>query len=356
MIAPVRNFNMEMEEITLAKGLKIISGARLEADIQLGERFKEQVGTLNWELVTHHSIFYFEGEASDFVGFISGSMLTAIKTIHKKFGDFFYNFINGLWFVKDNCCFCNQYFLEELDSGRVSICYKDVITSMATDEFAYFNFSAEEIERHKEIFFTITKFQVLSDTRHQAAIDSLLDTDGGIISSPTNTVVYDHPRLYRALFFLDMVRKNGSAITKITFFMSLYECLFTSDDHAIAKKIRERASSLLGGSTKERKIFKDLIFRAYEIRSRNVHGDSIQTPPEKIKRIVSDLDNYTRKILLFILNLENNEIYTGSDSLQTKEVFEAYFDNLVINTVKREDATEKQHRLGDCTVHAFLPR
>jgi hypothetical protein len=78
MIAPVRNFNMEMEEITLAKGLKIISGARLEADIQLGERFKEQVGTLNWELVTHHSIFYFEGEASDFVGFISGNMLTAM--------------------------------------------------------------------------------------------------------------------------------------------------------------------------------------------------------------------------------------------------------------------------------------
>ena len=356
MIAPIRHFTMDLEEIALTKDLKIIDGALLTSQIQVSKKFKEQIGLVNWDLITRHHIFYFEGEASDLVELKSAQKLTVIKTIHKKLGDFFYGFIDGLWFIKDNCCFCNQFFLELLTDKVVSITYKDVLISTATDEFSYFNFDAGEIERHKTIFFTIKKFQVLSDAKHQTAIDQLLSAEGGIIASPTNTVIYDHPRLYRALFFLDMVRKHGSAITKITFFMSLYECLFTSDDHAIAKKIRERASSLLGGTTKERKIFKDLIFRAYEIRSRNVHGDVIETPPEKIKKIVSDLDDYTRKILITIINLENNEVFTLPDSAHTKEVFESYFDKLVRLTVKAETFQGPENQLGPCVVKFFLPR
>lgn len=230
------------------------------------------------------------------------------------------------------------------------------MTSTAVDEFSYFNFNADEIAQHKAIFFAIKKFQIIADVKNQLAIDELLNAEGGIIASPTNTVIYDYPRLYRALFFLAMVRKHGSAITKITFFMSLYECLFTSDDYAIAKKIRERASSLLGGEAKARKVFKDLIFRAYEIRSRNVHGDIIETPPEKIKKIISDLDRYTREILVTIINLENNEVFTLPDSAETKRLFEEYFNKLVMLTVKIETLQEPENQLYTCVIKSFIPK
>ncbi|PIG97106.1 hypothetical protein CS542_07575 [Pedobacter sp. IW39] len=89
-----------------------------------------------------------------------------------------------------------------------------------------------------------------------------------------------------------------------------------------------------------KKSFKDLI-RAYEIRSRNVHGDIIETPPEKIKKIISDLDRYTRKFC-YHYQLENNEVFTLPDSAETKRLFEEYFNKLVMLTVKIETLQEPE--------------
>jgi hypothetical protein len=356
MIAPIRNFDTDLEEIFLTKNLKIINGSLLNSKIQLSKKFKEQIGSVNWDLITSNYIFHFIGEASELVELRSGDRLTILKTISGKIGDFFHDFIDGLWFIKDNCCFCNQFFFELITEQKVSITYKNIITGTATDEFTYINFNAEEIARHQEIFFELKKFQNASDTKKQDLINQIFSTEGGIIPSPTNMVSYDHPRLYRAIFFLSMVRRHGSAITKITFFIMLYECLFTSDDQAIAKKIRERASAFLGGSTRSRKAFKDLIFRAYDIRSRNVHGDVINTPQDKMKTIVASLDLHTREILLQILGMENKEIFIQQDSEKTRQDFEYYFDSLVRQGAKQELSEITPDLLKPCTTQLVMPR
>lgn len=279
-----------------------------------------------------------------------------MKTISGKLGDFFYEYIDSLWFVKDNCCFCNQYFLELVADQQVGITYKDVMTSNATDEFSWISFSAEELHRHNDLFFKIKIQQVAIGARHQPDFDSLFSAEGGIIASPTNKVVYDHPRFYRALFFLNMVRKNGSAITKITFFMMLYECLFTSDARSIAKKIRERAATLLGGAGKAKKVFKELIFKAYDIRSRNVHGDTIDLPPEKIREIVSALDRYTREVLLKLIYSDDIKIFTSPELVENRAAFERYFDGLVSKSVKTEFLEEEPGLLKPCVMHQVFPK
>jgi hypothetical protein len=356
MIAPIRNFDTDLEEIVLTKNLKIIKGSLLNSKIQLSRKFKEQVGSVNWDLITSNYIFHFLGEASELVELRSGDRLTVLKTISGKIGDFFHDFIDGLWFIKDNCCFCNQFFLELITEQKVSITYKNIIAGTATDEFSYIKFNAEEIARHKEIYFELKKFQIASDTKKQDLINQIFSTEGGIIPSPTNMVSYDHPRLYRAIFFLSMVRRHGSAITKITFFIMMYECLFTSDDQAIAKKIRERASAFLGGSTKSKKAFKDLVFRAYDIRSRNVHGDIVDTPQDKMKTIVASLDLHTREILNQIIGMENKDIFIQQDSVKTRQNFEHYFDSLVSQSAKQDLSEVTQVLLKPCVMRLVLPR
>lgn len=187
-------------------------------------------------------------------------------------------------------------------------------------------------------------------------INQIFSTEGGIIPSPINKVSYDHPGLYRAIFFLSMVRRHGSAITKITFFIMMYECLFTSDDQAIAKKIRERATAFLGGSTKFKKAFKDLIFRAYDIRSRNVHGDVIDTPQAKMNSIVATLDLHTREILLLIIGMENKDLFIRQDSAKTRQDFERYFDSLVRQSVKQELSGVTPFLLKPCVTRLVVPR
>jgi hypothetical protein len=356
MLSPIRNFSMEMEEISLTKNLKIIKGELLNSKIQLSRKFKEQVGSMNWELLTSHYIFYFFGEASELIDLRSSDRNTTIKTISGKLGDFFYQYIDGLWFVKDNCCFCNQYFLELIADQQVSITYKDIVTSTATDQFSWFSFSEEELAWHNMLFFKMKIPQVVAEANHQPYFDELFSAEGGIIASPTNKVVYNHPRLYRALFFLNMVRKNGSFITKITFFMMLYECLFTSDDRSIAKRIRERAATLLGGNGKAKKAFKELIFRAYDIRSRNVHGDAIDLVAEKVREIVSALDQYTREILLKVIESDEIMIFTSPESAENKAAFENYFEGLVRQAAKADFLEEMPGLLKPCVISAVIPR
>jgi len=347
---------MELEEISLTNSLKIINGELLNSKIQLSRKFKEQVGSRNWELLTSNYIFYFLGEASELLDLKSSDRNTTIKTISGKLGDFFYTYIDGLWFIKDNCCFCNQYFLELITAQQVCITYRDIITGTATDEFSCFSFSKEELIRHKNLFFKMQIPQVEAEAQYQPYVDSLFNAKGGIIASPTNKVVYDQPRLYRALFFLNMVRKSGSVITKITFFMMLYECLFTSDDRSIAKKISERASTLLGGNGKAKKAFKELIFKAYDIRSRNVHGDAIDLVPEKIREIVLALGHYTRKILLKLIESEEVVIFTSPESAENKVAFEKYFDGLVREVGKRDYLEEMPELVKPCGVSSVIPR
>ena len=206
------------------------------------------------------------------------------------------------------------------------------------------------------LFFKMKIPQIVTEAHHQHHFDELFSSQGGITASPANKVVYDHPRLYRALFFLNMVRKNGSAITKATFFMMLYECLFTSDDRSIAKRIRERATTLLGGNGKAKKAFKELIFRAYDIRSRNVHGDTIDFVPEKVREIVLALDWYTREILLKLIESDEIIIFTSPELAENKAVFENYFEGMVRQAAKADFLEEMPGPLKPCVIFAVIPR
>lgn len=340
---------MELAELILSKDLKVIKGSLLNSKIAVSKKFKEQVGSINWDLITQHYIFYFEGEAADLFQLKSKDKITISKVITSKFIGFCHDFVDRLWFVKDNSCFCNQVFLEFLADQSACINYKDIVTGTSLDEFSFTDFTAEEMKLHLENFSTIKHYEMQMNNK-LPDIEDLMRDSTGIINSPMNYVVYDLPRLSRALIFLGMVRKNGSAITKITFFMTLFECLFTSDDQVIAKKIRERASSLLGGDSKARRAFREVIVQAYNIRSRNLHGDIIDTPVDKIRKIVVDLDNYTRQILNTILNMEKNEIFTSLESQDSKQLFEAFFDKLVGLTVKIETMLEPENQLNLCSV------
>lgn len=341
---------MELDELILSKDLKVIKGSLLNSKILVSKRFKEQVGSINWELITHHYIFYFEGEAAELFQFKSINKITLSKVITSKFIGFCHDFVDRLWFVKDNSCFCNQVFLEHLADQSVCINYKDIMTGTALDEFSFTDFSAEEMKLHLENFAMIKQYEMQMNGNSLPDIEDLMKDSTGIIASPINFAIYDLPRLSRALIFLGMVRKNGSAITKITFFMTLFECLFTSDDQIIAKKIRERASSLLGGDSKARRAFREVIVQAYNIRSRNLHGDIIDTPIDKIRKIVVDLDQYTRQILNTIINMQKNEVFTAPESNESKQLFEAFFDKLVALTVKIETMLEPEDRLKECVV------
>lgn len=53
MISSIRNFDTELEEISLTKNLKIIKDEVLSSKIQLSRKFKEEVGNRNWELLTN---------------------------------------------------------------------------------------------------------------------------------------------------------------------------------------------------------------------------------------------------------------------------------------------------------------
>jgi hypothetical protein len=134
-------------------------------------------------------------------------------------------------------------------------------------------------------------------------------------------------RLERALYFSQHARDSTDLGIKITNYCTTFESLFSSDSHELSHKLAERIACFLGSDFEERiKIYQE-IKRAYNIRSKVIHG-AFGSVTSDLDTVSISCDNILRKAIKKILNEPEQFKYFREE--RTNEEMEKYFLSLVL--------------------------
>lgn len=110
---------------------------------------------------------------------------------------------------------------------------------------------------------------------------------------------------------------------KIANYTASFECLFTTDNEDVARKVTERVTSYLGDET-ERALNLKSVKSAYNVRSSYVHGQPLKNK-EKEKDFLTGLskriDDLARRVISKVIK-QDSEIF-----LKPRRGLRTYFEN-----------------------------
>lgn len=193
-------------------------------------------------------------------------------------------FLQYLWLVKDNSV--------NIELGYLEYPFKASLSKVSRNTCA-FVFSTSE-GSVKETEFTKEEFRHACHlSRHYM---------GEIVGGSYVATDETPGRFERAMYFLRAARCSTDLGVKIANYCTCMECLFSTDAQGLSHKLAERIACFLEKHLSERiKIFQT-IKKAYDIRSKVVHGSrSSPKSLEETKRTSESCDLIIRRIFKTIL-------------------------------------------------------
>ena len=246
------------------KGVKIADGMYLrgDGDTLLGKMsvwFKAFIGRVEVGLIEdHRALAYGDMELNDDDD-IDKALFSRMA--------FLSSFLTALWVLRDNSISFDVGFADERSSrGGVKRVWPDdgYITdaNAKRDECTLDERALRQIRVvHQQLFGEIR----IDDTRHE--VDN---RDKHEIVHP------DGSRLSRSLYFVNAARRSQYRSTKIAYFCSAFEAILSPSDTEMTHRLCEIVAWLLGDSCGDRIDLYDQMKRAYDIRSKVVHGGKMK--------------------------------------------------------------------------------
>ncbi|MGX5585951.1 hypothetical protein ACWKTX_19630 [Bacillus thuringiensis] len=228
---------------------------------------------------------------------------------------YIWTFNNCLWLVKDHSMNIETAFIMLSKNNiphQISSNSGSVNISTATGEILTTSFSQEELNRASSYFEKLVKKDV-----EFSIGDRLISAEYAFRNSD---------RLTRSTYFLSQARGQAHLPTKIASYCTTLETLFTTTNNELVHQVSERFARILGNDLETRKFYYDLCKKAYSIRSKVVHGQSLNKEFKDIETISKQLDSGLRKLLnKFLFEEQYKEIYSFSN-----EKLDAWFKELVL--------------------------
>lgn len=226
-------------------------------------------------------------------------------------------FLTCLWLVKDNSITSEVGFLHMYEKyPEEGIFTSNVIPNLPSTsdgEFKNTEFDADELTQAIK-YYNEFEFNPKS-------------SQADIITQLENPLIKGSNRIDRAFYFLGNARNTTALPIKSLNYCSLLECLFTNDSGEISHKVSERFALYIGNDFEARKALFKLSKELYKIRSKATHGQPVGAQPDHMRRLLIEIDNRVRNILLTSINKETRS-----------EVFEMQnerFDNWFLDLVLR---------------------
>jgi hypothetical protein len=256
------------------------------------QKFKMEIGRLLFEDINKSSFLF---------RFIEQNNIDSTK----EFDAFIHtgrSFITFLWFVKDNCVSEGfNYYYEQLDKSKAEAQYKILLTdksvSMSSGDFKQTNFSFDEIIE------AINYHNIHGEKRKgiKKEKDVLSYNVGNEVTLAHKIYVNknDTNRIDRAFLFLAEARTTYYLPFKISLYVVVFECLFTTGNTEVTHKVSERASFYIGGSALQKAENYKIVKSAYDLRSKYFHGqqlDSKHNNHEKQIILSKEVDELLRQV------------------------------------------------------------
>jgi len=149
---------------------------------------------------------------------------------------------------------------------------------------------------------TMTEF-TRGELREAREITSMYHPD---ISSDPKEVHEDSNafRITRAFFALEAARSARDLSVKIANYCTAFESLFAFEAGELTHRLAERLARFLGGDLSTRKEIYAAVKRAYDVRSKSVHGARPETRFDKLAPISRSCDDILRRSMRKIFETE----------------------------------------------------
>lgn len=317
IVIPLENINLDVG--TEIAGFTVLAGNSF-LQFRGSEVLVLQYGKELAEDIERQFILFYEGSPEDNPLIKNLSDLTSISD---NVSNYFHSFFSLLWLIKDNSVYTPSVFVHELTDGKL---YSSRIYNITTNRRC----ECSGIDFYKDEMLTAIQNVEIAERYLNKDIGEDFTTpifDNGIQPSPAGYMHYNFNRLVRAYDFLHFARTQIEPVTKITFYVTAYECLFTSSSSEMTHQVSERASLYVGGTRRVKQSNYNLLKEAYSIRSRYIHGDTINRGREYFLGILDPLDELTRKVFNKVLNEPDIFLLTSSEG--DKKKFEQYFKDLI---------------------------
>lgn len=321
---PIYNFNLD-EEFGINVGLfQLIKGYRLQENLGADTKFIEQAGKIAVDNLIGNYMFYFEGEISE----LSQNPELSTNVILRDVANWLTNFISYLWIVKNNSVFVNTCYLHLFENDKVEVLRTHINFSNAGGEGQITSFSKDELLTYRPLY---EKFEtIMSWTKDQIDLIKILNPDNAIQTTAANFLEYNKSRIARAVDFIILARSLSFLISKISFNISAFECLFTSHPTEVTHKVCERASIFIGGNPDEKTANYEAIYDAYNVRSKYLHGNILKYTRDKLIMLSTKTDKLLRLCILKIVN-ENEDLFHMPETDGNIKKFENHFKNMLFN-------------------------
>ena len=224
-------------------------------------------------------------------------------------------FRNG-WLMRDHCMECDAAFLTAKPRKHRSTWTRNYLSGRPTRADGSLGhavaLSRADIEAWKD------KHDAVETYRH----------DSG---SPSVRFMMErgYARTGRALEFVTAARGSANLAVKIANYCSAMETLLTTDAAELAHKLAERAALFLGERGHDRRMVFATVKRAYNIRSKTVHGDALAPKQlDDLPALSVECDNLLRALLNSIL--DDKTLRTDVFDAAAPDPLEAFFQGLLL--------------------------
>jgi len=212
-----------------------------------------------------------------------------------------------LWFIKDTAANIDEHFTFYPDEDVLYRINDARPYSNSLGEYPVESFDLQELKTATRIH---DRFLQIKSPKSISA--SVVSPKNRFYDSPIHSTNYNEfNRIERAMLFLESARHTTFPLSKISSYMSMLECLFSTGDTEVSHKVSERVALYIGKNSNDRyKIFKT-IKHAYTLRSRFVHGDAVDKKhslQSQLKEISKEIDGLLRTIFTKVI-LEDSVMF-----------------------------------------------
>ncbi|WP_313469322.1 HEPN domain-containing protein [Lysinibacillus sp.] len=234
-------------------------------------------------------------------------------------------FAMSLWFIKDNSVLP---YVTTITSDKV-------IPPQILRNTAYYTCSDGVI---KDVSFTYddikeAEYWVEVLTTHAIKISGEREIKSDKVENISLFPYSETTSLSRALLYLDIARKETFLPSKIASYITILEILCAVNGEN-TYKVSERVAALLGGNSDEKMNLFYSVKKAYDFRSKFVHGSHINYQDvSKVSEISIELDEIVRNVLKKIVKEHTNLIYSNKkkQGFSNFEAVDKEFINIVLN-------------------------
>lgn len=198
-------------------------------------------------------------------------------------------FINSLWFIKDNAVMSYFTTMSNSESMAPQIIKTNNYNSCSDGEIKEVFFTYEELKEAAYWNEVLLKNAIKISGEREYVSDKIQNNGLNPYSETTS--------LGRAFLYLNNTRRESFLPAKIAGYISILEVLCAVSGEN-TYKVSERVATLIGGTLEEKLSNFDSVKKAYDFRSKYVHGSHINfTDVAKIKEVSMNLDEIVRNVL-----------------------------------------------------------